>query len=162
MNTNILILILFIIVESQLLWYRYKPLYKILKTRKKEDITKTLANKQREDDLLLEKDRDLSAIDNYMEYIDFIIHRYNTSRNKKIARLTRVCLLHSTVKILPTISKYIQFDGLNRLDDKGFNSLSERDLMMSLESAYNDYSHENLECLNEIISIAIRLRDEQK
>ena len=34
--------------------------------------------------------------------------------------------------------------------------------MMLLESAYNDYTHENLDSLNSIFTAALRLRDDKR
>ena len=162
MSTNLLIIILFILAETQLLWYRYKPLYKILKKNKKDNVTKTLADKQKQDDIILERDKDLGAIDKYVEYIATVISRFNKSRNKIIAYRIRQELLIKTIHIIPIASKYITVKCYYNLEDKEWCKLTDKDLMLALESSYNAYTHENLQSLDDIFSIAIRLRDDRK
>lgn len=97
-----------------------------------------------------------------MEVIKNVLSDYNTSRRKDISLRTKQNLLYETFKVEPTISKYITLDYYYDLDDSEFTSLSDKDLMKMLESSYNDYTHDNLNSLNTIISVVLRLRDDKK
>ncbi len=157
-----IVIALFVIAEVQLIWYRYKPLYLKAKKDRQEDVVKKLVNKKMEDDLVLEKDKDITDIDKYMEYIKSIIDSYNSSRSKRISYRTRQELLLETIKILPTVAKYISLEYYYNLDDKEWYKLTDKDMILALEEVNRNYSHDNLECLNTAISASLRLRDDKR
>lgn len=161
-KTEIILIIMFVIIELQLIWYRYKPLYKKARKAKKEELLKSLVNKQKEDELVVEKDKDITIIDEYVKYIGKILERYNNPKNLKIAYRTRQELLYRTIKILPIIAKHITLNYYYNLDDKEWYRLTDRDMLMLLESSYNDYTHDNLDSLNSIITAVLRLRDDRR
>lgn len=160
--TDWLLLVIFIILEGQLLWYRYKPLYEKNKKVKGDEILKSLANKQKEDALIVERDKDIVSLDEYINYIKDFLQKYHKSRNKKISYRTRQDLLLATIKVFPVISKHIQLNYYYNLDDKEWYKLTDKDMIGLLETAYNDYTHDNLDSLNTIISAALRLRDDKR
>lgn len=161
-TTDIIVILLFIIVHIELLWERYKkPIMKHRKN-KREEIIKSLAVKQKEDNLIIEKDKDITYIDEYIKYIKSVIDNYNNSRSKKIALRTRQDLLIKTIEIIPIASKHIDLNYYYNLDDNEWYKLTDRDMMLLLESSYNDYTHENLDSLNSIFSAALRLRDDKR
>lgn len=162
MKRDIMLLIMFLIVEGQLLWYRYKPLYLNFKKSKDNDIIKNLANRQKEEDLVVEKDKDITDIDEYINYVKSFIDSYHKSRSKKISYRTRQDLLFKTIQILPVVSKHITLNYYYNLEDKEWYKLTDRDMVMILESAYNDYTHDNLDSLNSIITAVLRLRDDKR
>ena len=153
-DTVTLLLIAYMLLQNKL------KEYKVKKNIKKEvEVVTTLTEKKMKDDIDLEKDKDLVAFDEYMKYIKSVIDRYNNSRNKKIAFRTKQELLGRTVEILPLFNKYIDIDFFYDLDDPTYKGVTERDLMMMLESIYNDFTHNNLESFNNIVSVVMRLRD---
>ena len=101
-------------------------------------------------------------IDEYVNYIKQMLENYNNSRNKKIALRTRQELLLKTIDIIPVASRHINLNYYYNLEDKEWYKLTDRDMMMLLESAYNDYTHENLDSLNSIFTAALRLRDDKR
>lgn len=161
-KTDIIIIILFVIVHVELLLEKYKRVFKKFRKNKKAEIIKSLATRQREDELVVEKDKDITMIDEYVNYIKQTLENYNNSRSKKIALRTRQELLLKTIDIIPIASRHINLDYYYNLDDKEWYKLTDRDMMMLLESAYNDYTHENLDSLNSIFTAALRLRDDKR
>ena len=161
-KADILIIILFIVVHLELLWERYKKVFKKAKKVKNTEIIKSLAIRQKEDELVVEKDKEITMIDEYVSYVKSILDNYNSSKSKKIALRTRQDLLLKTITILPIVSRHITLNYYYNLDDVEWSKLTDRDLMMLLESAYNDYTHDNLDSLNSIFTAALRLRDDKK
>lgn len=156
--------ILMIIMEVELLFLIVVQFLKMKKTYKKvklekQSVVDTLTSKKIEDDLVIEKDKDLVLIDTFMEYIKSFIEDYH--RTKKLTYRKRQDINYETFKIVATISKYITLDYYYDLDDEEFTKLSDKELMKVLETSYNDYTHDNLESLNRIITIALRLRDDK-
>lgn len=160
--SDTIIILIFIIVHLELLWEKYRPKFKKYSKHRKEIVIKSLAAKQKEDDLIVEKDKDLTIIDEYIKEIKQFIDNFNKSKNKKIAYRTRQNLLIKTINIIPTLSKHITLNYYYNLDDKEWYKLTDRDMVMLLESAYNDYTHENLDSLNSIITAVLRLRDDKR
>ena len=70
--------------------------------------------------------------------------------------------LLKTIDIIPVASRHINLNYYYNLEDKEWYKLTDRDMMMLLESAYNDYTHENLDSLNSIFTAALRLRDDKR
>ena len=161
-KADIIIIILFVIVHVELLLEKYKRVFKKFRKNKKAEIIKSLAIRQKEDDLVVEKDKDITMIDEYVNYIKQMLENYNNSRNKKIALRTRQELLLKTIDIIPVASRHINLNYYYNLEDKEWYKLTDRDMMMLLESAYNDYTHENLDSLNSIFTAALRLRDDKR
>ena len=161
-KADIIIIILFVIVHVELLLEKYKRVFKKFRKNKKAEIIKSLAIRQKEDELVVEKDKDITMIDEYVNYIKQLLENYNNSRNKKIALRTRQELLLKTIDIIPVASRHINLNYYYNLEDKEWYKLTDRDMMMLLESAYNDYTHENLDSLNSIFTAALRLRDDKR
>lgn len=161
-KADIIIIILFVIVHVELLLEKYKRVFKKFRKNKKAEIIKSLAIRQKEDELVVEKDKDITMIDEYVNYIKQTLENYNNSRSKKIALKTRQELLLKTIDIIPVASRHINLNYYYNLEDKEWYKLTDRDMMMLLESAYNDYTHENLDSLNSIFTAALRLRDDKR
>ena len=161
-KADIIIIILFVIVHVELLLEKYKRVFKKFRKNKKDEIIKSLATRQKEDELVVEKDKDITMIDEYVNYIKQMLENYNNSRSKKIALRTRQELLLKTIDIIPVASRHINLNYYYNLEDKEWYKLTDRDMMMLLESAYNDYTHENLDSLNSIFTAALRLRDDKR
>lgn len=161
-KADIIIIILFVIVHVELLLEKYKRVFKKFRKNKKAEIIKSLVTRQKEDELVVEKDKDITMIDEYVNYIKQILENYNNSRSKKIALRTRQELLLKTIDIIPVASRHINLNYYYNLEDKEWYKLTDRDMMMLLESAYNDYTHENLDSLNSIFTAALRLRDDKR
>ena len=161
-KADIIIIILFVIVHIELLLEKYKRVFKKFRKNKKAEIIKSLATRQKEDELVVEKDKDITMIDEYVNYIKQMLENYNNSRSKKIALRTRQELLLKTIDIIPVASRHINLNYYYNLEDKEWYKLTDRDMMMLLESAYNDYTHENLDSLNSIFTAALRLRDDKR
>ena len=161
MKVEIVIIILFIIIETQVLWNRYKPFCKTYTKAKSDDALKSLINKQKEEDLILEKEHDLILIDYYIESIHAFITKYHRNRSKRISYNSRQELLYRTISIIPIISKYIPLEFPDN-DNNEFYNLNDQELLINLENYYNDYTHDNLSCLQKIILIVIRIRDDKK
>ena len=163
MKLSILISVLcFIIIEVQLFFYYKYPIIKKKRKIKQTDVVNTLATKKMEDDLILEKDKDITLIDNYMKMIQDFLFNYNKSRSKKIAYRTRQTLLIETIKLIPVFSKYITLNYYYNLDDKEWAELTDRDMVLLLETAYNDFTHDNLDSINSVITAVLRLRDDKR
>lgn len=161
-KADIIIIILFVIVHVELLLEKYKRVFKKFRKNKKAEIIKSLVIRQKEDELVVEKDKDITMIDEYVNYIKQTLENYNNSRSKKIALRTRQELLLKTIDIIPVASRHINLNYYYNLEDKEWYKLTDRDMMMLLESAYNDYTHENLDSLNSIFTAALRLRDDKR
>ena len=150
----ILISVLYLIFEKKI--HNHKVSKKIKEER---EFATTMQEKKLKDDIDLEKDRDLVLIDDYMKDVKDILDRYNNSRSKKIAYTTRQKLLYATITMIPVFNKYIIIDFYYDPDDSYLKNMSDRDLMKMLESSYNDFTHDNLEGFNSILSIVLKLRD---
>ena len=161
-RVEIILIIMFIIIQGEILWNRYKPIIKIKRKAKKEEVIKSLVAKQKEDDLIVEKDKDITTIDEYIKYIKEILDNYSRSRSKRISLRTRQDLLLKTINMIPIAARYINLNFYYNLDDSEWYKLTDRDMMMLLETAYNDYTHENLDSLNSIFTAALRLRDDKR
>lgn len=163
--SEIIIISLLVITQLEVLsyiCYKYYIEFKKHSKVKKDDILKSLVTKQKEDELIVEKDKDITMIDEYIKYIKSVIDNYNNSRSKRISLKTRQTLLLNTINILPIASRHIQLSYYYNLDDKEWYKLTDRDMMMLLESAYNDYTHDNLDSLNSVFTASLRLRDDRR
>ena len=158
------LLLLFNIVELLLLTYvvfssEIKGIRTKMKIKKEVAAVTSLTEKKMKDDLDLERDKDFVSIDEYMKYLKDVIEKFDKSRSKKIAYNTRQRLLNETIQIIPVFDKYIGIDYFYDPEDTTFKNMSDRELMELLESIYNDFTHDNLESFNSIISVVLRLRD---
>lgn len=153
-NTVTLLIVLYLLFKDNI-----KELKKKRSLKKEVELVTTLTEKKKRDDIDLEKDKDLVTMDKYMEYINEVLTKYNKSRSKIVAFKTKQQLLGNTISVLTTFSKYINIDFFYNPDDPLFKDLGTRDLMMILETAYKDYTHDNLECFNTILAVALKLRD---
>ena len=81
-KADIIIIILFVIVHVELLLEKYKRVFKKFRKNKKAEIIKSLAIRQKEDELVVEKDKDITMIDEYVNYIKQTLENYNNSRSK--------------------------------------------------------------------------------
>ena len=149
-----LLLVLYLVFSKEI-----KDFKSNRKIKKEVSAVTSLAEKKIKDDLDLERDKDLVLIDEYMSYISEVINKFNTSRSKKVSLNTRQILLNKTVQMISIFDKYITIDFYYDPYDSTFNNLTDRELMELLESVYNDFTHNNLECFNNILSLVIRLRD---
>ena len=161
-KTDIIIISMFLVVHIELIYERYRYKFKKFKKAKKEDFLKSLVIKQKEDELIVEKDKDIATLDEYVNFIKSILENYALSRNKKISLRTRQELLIKTIEVIPIASRHITLSYYYNLDDKEWYKLTDRDMMMLLETAYNDYTHDNLDSLNSIFTAALRLRDDKR
>lgn len=161
-KSEIIMLVIFVFVHLELFCEKHKQFFKKFKKTRKEEIIKSLAIKQKEDELVVEKDKEITAIDEYVAYIKQLLENYNKSRSKKISLKTRQELLIKTINIIPIASRHIELNYYYNLEDKDWYKLTDRDMIMLLESAYNDYTHENLDSLNSIFTAALRLRDDKR
>ena len=132
-KADIIIIILFVIVHVELLLEKYKRVFKKFRKNKKAEIIKSLATRQKEDELVVEKDKDITMIDEYVNYIKQMLENYNNSRNKKIALRTRQELLLKTIDIIPVASRHINLNYYYNLEDKEWYKLTDRDMMMLYE-----------------------------
>ena len=153
-ETLILLLVLYLILEKKLHNHKINK-----KLKEEREFTTTLQEKKLKDDIDLEKDRDLVLINDYMKDIKDILDKYNNSRSKKIAYATRQKLLYTTITMIPIFNKYIIIDFYYDPEDSYLKNMSDRDLMKMLESSYNDFTQDNLEGFNNILSIVLKLRD---
>lgn len=153
-NIIILLLVIYLVFKDNL-----KELKRVKSLKKEVELVTTLTEKKKRDDIDLEKDKDLVLIDKYMEYVSEVINRYNKSRSKIVAQKTKQELLGKTIEIIPTFSKYVNLEFYYDPSDELFKGMNVRDLMMVLESSYKDYTHDNLECFNTILTVAQKLRD---
>ena len=149
-----LLLVLYLVFSKEI-----KDFKSNRKIKKEVSAVTSLAEKKIKDDLDLERDKDLVLIDEYMSYISEVINKFNTSRSKKVSLNTRQILLSKTIQMIFIFDKYITIDFYYDPYDPTFKNLTDRELMELLESVYNDFTHNNLECFNNILSLVIRLRD---
>ena len=66
-KADIIIIILFVIVHVELLLEKYKRVFKKFRKNKKAEIIKSLATRQKEDELVVEKDKDITMIDDIIK-----------------------------------------------------------------------------------------------
>jgi len=155
-NTITFLLVVYLLAQNKL-----KEVKARMNIKKEVEVVTTLAEKKLKDDIDLEKDKDLVLIDEYMKYLSSVIIKYNKSRSKRVAYTTRQELLAKTVSIVPIFSKYINIDYFYDPGDVTYKDVTDRDLMMMLESTYNDFTHDNLESFNNILSVVMRIRDDK-
>lgn len=127
--------------------------------KKKENIVSVLTNIKKEDDFIIDREKDDILIDNYLSIVKDIISSYEKSRSKVIAFRTRRKLLYYTIMIIPTISKYTQIDIDYDVASKILPKRADKDIMRLLVEAYNSFSKDALESFNDLLLCSLLLSD---
>ena len=127
--------------------------------KKKENIVSVLTNIKKEDDFIIDREKDDILIDNYLSIVKDIISSYEKSRSKVIAFRTRRKLLYYTIMIIPTISKYTQIDIDYDVASKILPKRTDKDIMRLLVEAYNSFSKDALESFNDLLLCSLLLSD---
>lgn len=127
--------------------------------KKKENIVSVLTNIKKEDDFIIDREKDDILIDNYLSVVKDIISSYEKSRSKVIAFRTRRKLLYYTIMIIPTISKYTQIDIDYDVASKILPKRADKDIMRLLVEAYNSFSKDALESFNDLLLCSLLLSD---
>ena len=125
--------------------------------KKKENIVSVLANIKKEDDFIIDREKDDILIDNYLYIVKDIISSYEKSRSKVIAFRTRRKLLYYTIMIIPVISKYTQIDIDYDVASKILPKRADKDIMRLLVEAYNSFSKDALESFNDLLLCSLLL-----
>ena len=127
--------------------------------KKKENIVSVLTNIKKEDDFIIDREKDDILIDNYLFIVKDIISSYEKSRSKVIAFRTRRKLLYYTIMIIPIISKYTQIDIEYDIASKILPKRTDKDIMRLLIEAYNSFSKDALESFNDLLLCSLLLSD---
>lgn len=127
--------------------------------KKKENIVSVLTNIKKEDDFIIDREKDDILIDNYLYIVKDIISSYEKSRSKVIAFRTRRKLLYYTIMIIPVISKYTQIDIDYDVASKILPKRADKDIMRLLVEAYNSFSKDALESFNDLLLCSLLLSD---
>lgn len=127
--------------------------------KKKENIVSVLTNIKKEDDFIIDREKDDILIDNYLSIVKDIISSYEKSRSKVIAFRTRRKLLYYTIMIIPIISKYTQIDIDYDVTSKILPKRTDKDIMRLLVGAYNSFSKDALESFNDLLLCSLLLSD---
>lgn len=127
--------------------------------KKKENIVSVLTNIKKEDDFIIDREKDDILIDNYLYIVKDIISSYEKSRSKVIAFRTRRKLLYYTIMIIPVISKYTQIDIDYDIASKILPKRADKDIMRLLVEAYNSFSKDALESFNDLLLCSLLLSD---
>ena len=127
--------------------------------KKKENIVSVLTNIKKEDDFIIDREKDDILIDNYLSIVKDIISSYEKSRSKVIAFRTRRKLLYYTIMIIPIISKYTQIDIEYDIASKILPKRTDKDIMRLLIEAYNSFSKDALESFNDLLLCSLLLSD---
>jgi hypothetical protein len=144
------LLIFYILVSDKL-----KELHNKKKVNVNISAISTLAEQKEKDDQQIEQTKEMTQIDEYMNYLrDFI----EVSRSKKrLNSIDKQNILCRTVQAVPLFSKYIEIDAFFNVEEIP-QKPKEKDLLNMLESSYNDFTKDNLEGFNMILSIVMILR----
>ena len=127
--------------------------------KKKENIVSVLTSIKKEDDFIIDREKDDILIDNYLYIVKDIISSYEKSRSKVIAFRTRRKLLYYTIMIIPVISKYTQIDIDYDIASKILPKRADKDIMRLLVEAYNSFSKDALESFNDLLLCSLLLSD---
>lgn len=127
--------------------------------RKSETIVEVLTSIKKEDDFVLDKERDSILIDEYLKEVKSLIDSFDKSRSKLVSFRTRRKFIYDTIMIIPVISKYmdlsIEYDTTSKL----LSRKTDRDIMILLTEAYNSFSKEAPEAFNDILLCSLLLSD---
>lgn len=149
---NIIFLII-ITLETRLLMIRKE------KSSNPRDVVTELVRIKDKADLDIDKEHDSLMINNYMQFIKETLNFYENSRSKLISYKTRRQMMYNLIMILPIISKYAEITFDYDITSKVPNIPKDRDIMRLLKEAYNSYSEENPEAINDIILCTLWLSD---
>lgn len=149
---NIVFLIV-ITVETILLFKKNE------KNSNPRDIITELVKVKDKTDLDIDREHDNLMIDNYMKFVKETLNFYENSRSKLISYKTRRQMMYNLIMILPIISKYANISFDYDISSKVPSIPKDRDVMRLLKEAYNSYSEENPEAINDIILCTLWLSD---
>lgn len=149
---NVIFLII-ITIETRLLMIRKE------KSSNPRDVVTELVRIKDKADLDIDKEHDSLMINNYMQFIKETLNFYENSRSKLISYKTRRQMIYNLIMILPIISKYAEITFDYDITSKVPNIPKDRDVMRLLKEAYNSYSEENPEAINDIILCTLWLSD---
>lgn len=149
---NIIFLII-ITLETRMLMIRKE------KSSNPRDVVTELVRIKDKADLDIDKEHDSLMINNYMQFIKETLNFYENSRSKLISYKTRRQMMYNLIMILPIISKYAEITFDYDITSKVPNIPKDRDVMRLLKEAYNSYSEENPEAINDIILCTLWLSD---
>ena len=149
---NVIFLII-ITIEARLLMIRKE------KSSNPRDVVTELVRIKDKADLDIDKEHDSLMINNYMQFIKETLNFYENSRSKLISYKTRRQMIYNLIMILPIISKYAEITFDYDITSKVPNIPKDRDVMRLLKEAYNSYSEENPEAINDIILCTLWLSD---
>lgn len=149
---NIVFLII-ITIETRMLMIRKE------KSSNPRDVVTELVRIKDKADLDIDKEHDSLMINNYMQFIKETLNFYENSRSKLISYKTRRQMMYNLIMILPIISKYAEITFDYDITSKVPNIPKDRDVMRLLKEAYNSYSEENPEAINDIILCTLWLSD---
>ena len=149
---NVIFLII-ITIETRLLMIRKE------KSSNPRDVVTELVRIKDKADLDIDKEHDSLMINNYMQFIKETLNFYENSRSKLISYKTRRQMIYNLIMILPVISKYAEITFDYDITSKVPNIPKDRDVMRLLKEAYNSYSEENPEAINDIILCTLWLSD---
>ena len=149
---NIIFLII-ITIETRLLMIKKE------KSSNPRDVVTELVRIKDKADLDIDKEHDSLMINNYMQFIKDALNFYENSRSKLISYRTRRQMIYNLIMILPIISKYAEITFDYDITSKVPSIPKDRDVMRLLKEAYNSYSEENPEAINDIILCTLWLND---
>lgn len=149
---NIVFLIV-ITIETILLFKKNE------KNSNPRDIITELVKVKDKTDLDIDREHDNLMIDNYMKFVKETLNFYENSRSKLISYKTRRQMMYNLIMILPIISKYANISFDYDISSKVPSIPKDRDVMRLLKEAYNSYSEENPEAINDIILCTLWLSD---
>jgi hypothetical protein len=129
------------------------------KSSNPRDVVTELVRIKDKADLDIDKEHDNLMINNYMQFIKETLNFYENSRSKLISYKTRRQMTYNLIMILPIISKYAEIAFDYDITSKVPNIPEDRDVMRLLKEAYNSYSEENPEAINDIILCTLWLND---
>ena len=149
---NIIFLVI-ITIETRLLMIKKE------KSSNPRDVVTELVRIKDKADLDIDREHDSLMINNYMQFIKETLNLYESSRSKLISYRTRRQVMYNLIMILPIISKYASITFDYDITSKVPNIPKDRDVMRLLKEAYNSYSEENPEAINDIILCTLWLSD---
>lgn len=149
---NIIFLVI-IIIEALIIMKKKE------KSSNSRDIITELVKVKDKTDLDIDKEHDNLMIDSYMKFIKETLNFYENSRSKLISYKTRRQMMYNLIMILPIISKYANISFEYDITSKVPNVPKDRDVMRLLKEAYNSYSEENPEAINDMILCTLWLSD---
>lgn len=148
-----IIFLLIIIIEALVIVKKKE------KSSNPRDIVTELVKVKDRTDLDIDRERDNLMINNYMKFVKDVLNFYDNSRSKLVSYRTRRQMMYNLIMILPIISKYADISFEYDITSKVPSIPKDRDVMRLLKEAYNSYSEENPEAINDIILCTLWLSD---